>query len=210
MMQAYRTLICTVEDIEKGAEILLGYAGERGVTTIQIDIGGWLNTTNITSLSIVYKTPAGEVYPAEIGTDNSSYVAWWVNHAETEFAGVGEMQLVLLGNSVDGTGTVSKTVVGKTRVLPSIDQNASEPPDGYQSWMEAVLNAAGEITRVSATAITLGAGEEATASFNNNTGVLTIGVPTGPAPIRGKDYWTEEDVAAIKAYVDDAILNGSW
>lgn len=29
-------------------------------------------------------------------------------------------------------------------------------------------------------------------------------------PVRGVDYWTEEDKAEIKAYVDDAILNGAW
>lgn len=29
-------------------------------------------------------------------------------------------------------------------------------------------------------------------------------------PVRGTDYWTAEDIAEIKAYVDDAILNGSW
>lgn len=32
----------------------------------------------------------------------------------------------------------------------------------------------------------------------------------GYSPVRGKDYWTDADVAQIKAYVDDAILNGSW
>ena len=34
--------------------------------------------------------------------------------------------------------------------------------------------------------------------------------PQGPAPERGVDYWTEYDIAQIKAYVDDAILNGAW
>lgn len=39
---------------------------------------------------------------------------------------------------------------------------------------------------------------------------------TGPAgadgytPQRGTDYWTAEDIAEIKAYVDDAILGGEW
>lgn len=40
--------------------------------------------------------------------------------------------------------------------------------------------------------------------------------PQGPAgsngstPQRGVDYWTAADIDAIKGYVDDAILNGSW
>ena len=29
-------------------------------------------------------------------------------------------------------------------------------------------------------------------------------------PIRGVDYWTEEDIAEIKSYVDTAILTGEW
>lgn len=32
----------------------------------------------------------------------------------------------------------------------------------------------------------------------------------GATPVRGTDYWTTADKAEIKAYVDDAILNGSW
>lgn len=30
------------------------------------------------------------------------------------------------------------------------------------------------------------------------------------APQKGTDYWTPEDIAQIKSYVDDAILNGRW
>ena len=32
----------------------------------------------------------------------------------------------------------------------------------------------------------------------------------GYTPVRGTDYWTAADIATIKGYVDDAILNGSW
>ena len=32
----------------------------------------------------------------------------------------------------------------------------------------------------------------------------------GYSPVRGKDYWTDADVAEIKGYVDDAILGGAW
>lgn len=28
----------------------------------------------------------------------------------------------------------------------------------------------------------------------------------GYSPIRGKDYWTDEDIAAMKSYMDDEIL----
>lgn len=32
----------------------------------------------------------------------------------------------------------------------------------------------------------------------------------GDTPIKGTDYWTAEDIAEIKGYVDDAILGGEW
>lgn len=32
----------------------------------------------------------------------------------------------------------------------------------------------------------------------------------GKTPVRGTDYWTEDDIATIKGYVDDAIINGKW
>lgn len=32
----------------------------------------------------------------------------------------------------------------------------------------------------------------------------------GYTPIRGTDYWTDEDKAEIKGYVDEAILGGAW
>lgn len=32
----------------------------------------------------------------------------------------------------------------------------------------------------------------------------------GYSPVRGTDYWTASDIATIKSYVDDAILNGVW
>ncbi len=32
----------------------------------------------------------------------------------------------------------------------------------------------------------------------------------GYTPVRGTDYWTAEDIASIKGYVDTAILGGAW
>jgi hypothetical protein len=32
----------------------------------------------------------------------------------------------------------------------------------------------------------------------------------GYTPVRGVDYWTEEDMAEIKAYIEQVILGGEW
>lgn len=34
--------------------------------------------------------------------------------------------------------------------------------------------------------------------------------PAGYTPVKGTDYWTESDIAEIKSYVDEAIINGEW
>ena len=43
-----------------------------------------------------------------------------------------------------------------------------------------------------------------TSTFNVKNG------SAGKTPVRGTDYWTDNDKAEIKAYVDDAILGGVW
>lgn len=32
----------------------------------------------------------------------------------------------------------------------------------------------------------------------------------GDSPVKGIDYWTDSDIAEIKAYVDNAILREEW
>lgn len=32
----------------------------------------------------------------------------------------------------------------------------------------------------------------------------------GYTPVRGTDYWTEEDISTIKSYVEESIINGEW
>ena len=41
----------------------------------------------------------------------------------------------------------------------------------------------------------------------------TITLPRGQdgySPVRGTDFWTENDKAEIRAYVESAILGGAW
>lgn len=48
--------------------------------------------------------------------------------------------------------------------------------------------------------------------------MMESGIGSGPgsdgkdgySPIRGEDYWTEDDIAEIKSYIDTAILGGAW
>lgn len=57
-------------------------------------------------------------------------------------------------------------------------------------------------------------GTVATLSITDRNGKKqTINIfdgPEGKSPERGKDYWTDEDIAVIKGYVENAIIGGSW
>ena len=37
-----------------------------------------------------------------------------------------------------------------------------------------------------------------------------VGGGSGSAPVRGVDYWTEDDINAIKQYCEEVILGGEW
>lgn len=52
---------------------------------------------------------------------------------------------------------------------------------------------------------------EGVASFSGTWKVYFAGGGAhGATPVRGVDYWTAADIAAIEAYCDNAILNGEW
>lgn len=208
MDSSYRQLLYSVADLNHGIEIPLGYAGEQEATTITIDMSEWLGNAVVSSVSILYKNPAGEVYPVTTSTIDRELITWNVSKADTYLPGVGEIQLVLNAVAVFSDEKISKSAVCKTRVLPSVDQNLGSAPDGYETWMNDLLNAAGEIKRVSAQANTLEAGEAATAAFDGSTGVLTIGIPAGNdghTPARGTDYWNPDDVSAMHGYIEETV-----
>ena len=133
-----------------------------------------------------------------------------------------------------GDDTYISSRVFQVRVEPVVIGGA-ESEDGFTAFLEALSayedaetaleeaeaalaealatleTAAGGGYITSATAVTLEAGEEATAEVVD--GALTIGVPAGYTPVRGTDYWTEEDVAEIEAYVVayvEEVENGAY
>lgn len=68
----------------------------------------------------------------------------------------------------------------------------------------------GESVTITDTSESTVSGGNNVVTFSDGT-VLTIKNGTeGSTPVRGEDYWTEEDKAEIKSYVDEAILGGDW
>ena len=54
------------------------------------------------------------------------------------------------------------------------------------------------------------AGERGPKGENGAPGPTGADGTNGYTPVRGTDYWTAEDIAAIQGYVEDAILGGEW
>lgn len=70
---------------------------------------------------------------------------------------------------------------------------------------ETVINDPEYYTAVQTVALINAKGEEISGELKK-----ILDESAGSTPEKGVDYWTEEDKAEIKAYVDEAILNGSW
>ena len=98
------------------------------------------------------------------------------------------------GVSEDGTLAIPTlwTVVGP--IQPGADPDATETCDPHlPAWKEALDAARNAQEMALAVKRDADAGE-----FN------------GYSPVRGLDYWTEQDIQQIKSYVDGAILGGAW
>lgn len=90
-----------------------------------------------------------------------------------------------------GAGTPGKDGVG----VSSIVQTTSSAADGG----------------INVITVTLSNGSVSTFQVKNGSkGSAGPKGSDGAAPVRGMDYWTAADIAAIKSYVDNAILGGAW
>lgn len=78
------------------------------------------------------------------------------------------------------------------------------------------INGTGTEESTSAEALQKAETAMATASYaeqlahENNFDALTAEQRESLTPQRGTDYWTQEDIAYMKAYLDDVIINSKW
>lgn len=87
--------------------------------------------------------------------------------------------------------------------------------DGIKNLENTVNNISSTAGKdgISPTVTVSKSGKVTTVKITDKDGTKTATIndgADGKTPVRGTDYWTEADKAEIKAYVDEAILNGSW
>ena len=157
-------------------------------------------------------------YPVLLETEDGK-VCWKITNADTAIVGEGKCELYY---SVDGV--IVKSKIWMTNVFPSLGENLVDPPEPYQAWVDAVLEAASKIDTASGGGGT--PGKQPIIGENKNwyiwdseseryvdSGVCAEGKDgsdgsdgkDGYTPVKGKDYWTESDKTEIVGEVVGAI-----
>ena len=112
----------------------IGYRGENDRTEVRFDFSAWAEEFGAPGAVELFVRRQGDTdaYPVALTIDGSEAV-WTVSSVDTAAEGLGEAEFVWLLN-----GVVAKTAVWGTYVAPDIGQPADDPPDPYESWMEAL------------------------------------------------------------------------
>ena len=174
-----RTASYRVSDLQRFV-IPLGFVGENEHCQIVFLAEDVYQEYPHAAASLTVRPPYGEPYPAVVTRDGNN-VLWTVKDSDLTRSGQGEIQLSFTTGEI-----VAKTYVGKTKICRSI-QPTGDVPDPLEDFLTeagAALTAIPEtidaaFDAITAEAETLEAGESATASFDSDTKVLTIGVPAG-------------------------------
>lgn len=159
-----------------------------GVNEISIELDDGTNY-----LFAVYngeRGPAGSIAVSETAPGVSDDYTIWVNPNGT----------------ADGTGgayVLNVLIGGAWTGIPTLKGESGE---------NAVLRVSGDYLQWKLS----GAGDSAWKNLFDFSTIQTVKGDKGDTgaaghtPVRGTDYWTSDDIATIKSYVNDAILGGEW
>lgn len=174
-----RTVTYRLDDLKR-AVIHIGRVAENEYTRVQIDAGDIYAEYPHASAALTVQPPVGEAYPAVV-TRDGNLVIWDVKDSDLAYEGDGEIQLTFSSGE-----TVAKSVIGQIHVCRSIlgEGEAPDPLTDFLAEAGEALTAIPETISeafegITAEAETLTPGSSATASFDGETKVLTIGVPKG-------------------------------
>lgn len=160
--------------------ISIGRETETGVTDVMTDCGAWIRKWPGMALHAIHTPDGGAPYILQTETDGSVLV-WHVTDADTATPGTGLVEIV---GETDGRRKVSATV--KVSVAARMSGTVGEPPDAAKPWADRVVEASERITGMKVQAATLATGSGATAAWDGEQGLLTIGVPKGDQGPKGE------------------------
>ena len=121
--------------------IELGRVGENKAREIVFDIARWKKLYGAGAVRLMVRR-AGEnvMYPVELRQEGDEAI-WLVTDTDAAIAGGGECELSYLG----ADGTVAKSVIYGTYVLPAMRWESSEAPDAVQPWLHEIRTLAEEM-----------------------------------------------------------------
>lgn len=96
---------------------------------------------------------------------------------------------------------------------------ASSDADTLKELEDAIAALEGKVSSISVSKsgsvatliVTDSSGKETTVKiYDGAKGDTGATGPKGDTPVKGVDYWTEEDIDGLMAEISDKILNGEW
>lgn len=121
------------------SSILLGRQGEHLATRVVFDCTDFAALYGEGTAELLHRREE-EIYPVQTRRDGAR-VIWDITASDTASAGTGHAELRWMVGE-----TVAKSAMFRTSVSAALsDEEPATPPLPYQSWVDAVLNAAQEI-----------------------------------------------------------------
>lgn len=193
--------------------ITVGFETENDFRRLKVaDVGDWMAAHPGYAIEMRYVRPGETEYYIPGGVEIEDGFVWWTPDAvDTAIRGWAAAQLWARNGS--SIGALGKSM--NVHVTAAITE-AGEIPEKLQPYVEQVLDAAAtirvyadeakeaakSIKELTAEAMTLEPGSDATAEYNAETGVLTIGIPSATQGGGGTTV-----VVGKSPYIGE---NGNW
>ena len=192
--------------------ITIGRAGENQFRTVFIDISGWADPDS--DFRIIYSRPDEITYPLPLSR-KGDILTWSPSAYDLEVSGFGKLEIRAYAGE-----TIGKSATFKVRIDESIQTDESTPGTARPDWVDDILDkvviksieqtvTSNEDSGTNVITVTLTDGSTSDFYVKNGSkgnpgekGEQGENGENGYTPVRGIDYWTEEDKVEIVKLVD--------
>jgi hypothetical protein len=128
-------------DLTKATTVFIGRRGEHNYRKLEFDVSSLLEDNYPeTALNAIYKRPDGTAYPV-VTSYTDQVLTWSPTVTDTQFAGVGRLEIRVTYGDV-----VGKSVQVLTIVEEALADDINQPPEPpAQEWLNQVLSALAEL-----------------------------------------------------------------
>ena len=185
---------------KSGVTIHIGRVGEHLATDVIFDISNWVEEYGEGTAELVVNQN-GESYP-QFTTREDNHIIWTVTNSNTADAGMGKCELFYLANR-NGERSIVKSAIYDIIVTNSLDyEEGTEPPPGFESWIEDLAEISVEIKEVLPEARKL---RNETAEFAQETKTVGETVQILHDEVSSNKQATDNALAAAESAKDSAI-----